>query len=58
MFWAEIYSLMFFYDFTSFFKVFIDIHKYANKMIYKSDHRKNDMCLSPNLTPILVLENK
>ena len=24
-------------------------------MIYRSDHRKKDMCLSFNLTPILVL---
>ena len=48
----------FFYDFTSFFKDFINIHKYANKMIYKSDNGKTDMCLSFNLTPILVLLDK
>ena len=35
-------------------RFYINIHKYANKIIYKSDHRKKDMCLSFNLTPILV----
>ena len=44
-----------FNDFTSFLKVFINIYKNANSMIYKSDHGKKDMCLSFNLTPILVL---
>ena len=42
---------MVFYDFTSFFKVFINIHEYANKMIYISDHRKKGLCLSFNWTP-------
>ena len=41
-----------FYDFTSFFKVFINIYEYANWMIYISDNRKKNMCLSFNLTPI------
>ena len=45
----------FYYDFIYFFKVFINIHKYANRTIYISDHRKKDMCLIFNLTPILVL---
>ena len=44
-----------FYDFTSFLKDSFDIHKYANSMNYKSDHRKKNMCLRYNLTPILVL---
>ena len=47
--------LCFFYDFTSIFKVIINIQKYANQMIYKSEHRIKDMCLTFNLTPILVL---
>ena len=41
-----------FYDITSFFKVFINIHEYANKIIYISDYIRKDMCLSFNLTPI------
>ena len=49
------YVYLCFYDFTSVFKVFINIHKCANKMIYIPDHRKKDMCLSFNLTPIVVL---
>ena len=40
------------YDFTSFFKVFINIPEYAN---YISDYRKKVMCLSFNLTPSLAL---
>ena len=32
--------LMFFYDFTSFFKVFINIHEYTNSIIYISNRRK------------------
>ena len=31
--------LCFFYDFTSFCKVFINIYKYANKMIYLSKRK-------------------
>ena len=51
----NMFIYVFFYDFTSFLKVFINIQKYANSMIYISDHRRKDMCLSFNLTPILVL---
>ena len=47
-----------FYDFYLIFKVFINIHKYANKMIYISDHRKNGLCLSFNLVPSLVFYDK
>ena len=55
VFCAEICSFMFLYDFTSFFKVFINIHKYANTISYKSDYMKKDMFLGFNLTPMLVL---
>ena len=47
--------LCFLMIFTSMFKVIINIHKYANQMIYKSYHIIKDMCLIFNLTPILVL---
>ena len=35
--------------FTSFDKVFINIHDYANLIIYISEHRKKGMFLSFNL---------
>ena len=49
---------MVFKDFYLIFKVFINIHEYANEMIYISDHRKNGMCLSFNLVPSLVVYGK
>ena len=36
------------------FKVFITIHNYTNQMICKYDHRIKNICLSFNLTPIVV----
>ena len=48
----------FFYDFNRIFKVFINIHEYANEMIYISDHTKNDLCLSFHLVPSLVFYDK
>ena len=47
-----------FYDFYLIFKVFINIHEYANGLIYISDHRKNGLCLSFNLVPSLVFYDK
>ena len=35
-----------FISFTSLFKVYINIREYVNEMIYISDHRKKDTCLS------------
>ena len=52
---VDIHLFMFFYDFTLLFKIFINIHEYANKMIYISDNRNKGMCLSFNLAPSLVL---
>ena len=48
---------MFIYGFfriLSHFKVFINIHEYANEKIYISDYKKNGMRLSFNLVPSLV----
>ena len=42
----------------SHFMVFTNIHEYANKIIYISDLRRKNMCLSFNMTPILVLYDK
>ena len=50
--------MVFFYDCYLIFKVFINIHEYANDIIYKSDHTKNDLCLSFNLVPSLVFYDK
>ena len=36
-------------------KVFINIHKYANEIIYISDYRKKGIYISFNLVPSLVL---
>ena len=44
----------FFYDFTSFRKIFININEYTLYMIYISDHRKKGTCLRLNLTPSLL----
>ena len=43
-----------FYDFYLNFKDFINIHEYANGMIYISDQTKNDLGLSFNMVPSLV----
>ena len=40
-----------FYDFTSFFKVFINIYEYANYVIYMSDYKRKGMRLIFNSTP-------
>ena len=56
--WTEICLIVVFYDFYLIFKVFINIHEYANGMIYISDHRKNGLCLSFNLVPSLVFYDK
>ena len=53
--WLKYVYLWVFITILFIFKVFINIHKYANWTIYISDHRKKDMCLIFNLTPILVL---
>ena len=45
---------MFFYDFTMFFTVCINIHEYVNYLIYISDHRKKGLCLSFNSKPSIV----
>ena len=50
--------MVFFYDCYLIFKVFINIHEYANDMIYRSDHTKNNLCLSFNLVPSLVFYDK
>ena len=50
--------MVFFYDFYLIFKGFINIHGYANGMIYISDHTKNEQCLSFNLVPSLVFYDK
>ena len=47
--------IMFFQDFSYFLRFSLLFHKHANQMIYKSDHRKIDVCLGFNLKPILVL---
>ena len=51
---------MVFYVFYLIFKVFINIHEYANGVIYMyiSDHRKNGLCLSFNLVPSFVFYDK
>ena len=49
---------MVFLGFLSHIKVFINIHEYANEMVYISDHRKNGLCLSFNLVPSLVFYDK
>ena len=49
---------MVFYDFYLFFMGFINIHEYANGIIYISDHRKHGLCLSLNLVPSLVFYDK
>ena len=50
--------VLFFYDFPLIFKVFINIHEYANKVIYISGHRMNDICLTFYLVPRLVVYDK
>ena len=45
-------------DFYLIFKVFINIHEYANKIIYKSDHMTKGQCLHFNLVPSFVLYDK
>ena len=50
--------MVFFYAFHLIFKVFINIHEYADGMIYISDRRKKSMCLSFNVVPHLVLQDK
>ena len=49
---------MVFLGFVSNFKVFVNIHEYANEMIYISNHRKNGLCLSFILVPSLVFYDK
>ena len=44
-----------FFMILPYFKVFINIHEYANYIFYISDHRKKGMCLSFNLVTRLVL---
>ena len=50
--------MVLFYDFYLIFKVFINIHEYANEIIYISDHTKNNFCLSFNLVQSLVFYDK
>ena len=52
---AEICLFIVFYDFYLFFKVFINIHEYANKIICMSEHGVKDHCLSFNLVPSLAV---
>ena len=40
------------------FKVFINIHEYANKIISIFDHGLKGLCLSFNLVPHLVAYDK
>ena len=47
-----------FCDFTSFLRFSLIFINMQNKLIYISDHRKKGICLSFNLTPILVLYDK
>ena len=54
----SVYLWCFFYDFYLILKVFINIHEYANGMIYISDHRNNGICLGFNLVPSLMFYDK
>ena len=47
--------LLCFYEFYLMLKAFINIREYAIEIIYISDHRKKDKCLSFNVLPHLVL---
>ena len=53
-----VYLRCFFMIFYLIFKVSINIHEYANGMLYISDHRKNCLCLSFNLVSSLVFYDK
>ena len=44
-----------FYDIPLIFKVFINIHEYANEVICISGHRIKDICLTFSLVPRLVV---
>ena len=50
--------MVFFYDFPLIFKVFINIHEYANKVICISGHRMKGICLTFNLVSRLVVYDK
>ena len=41
-----------------FFTVFINIHEYANYLIYILDQRKKGLCLNFNSKPSKVFEDK
>ena len=47
-----------FYDFPLIFKVFINIHEYANWVICISGHGIKGICLTFNLVPRLVVYDK
>ena len=49
---------MMFFTFSLIFKVFINIHEYAYKIICIFDHGMNGLCLSFNLVPSLVAYDK
>ena len=44
--------------FAPYFKVFINIHEHANKVICISGHRMKDICLTLNLVPRLAVYDK
>ena len=46
--------MMFFYVFSLIYKVFINIHEYANDIICIFDNGIKGLCLSFNLLPSLV----
>ena len=50
--------MFFFYDFPFIFKVFINIHDYANKVICISGHRMKGICITFYLVPRLVVYDK
>ena len=50
--------MMFFKCFSLIFKVFINIHEYANKIFCILDHEIKGLCLSFNLLPSLVAYDK
>ena len=47
-----------FYDFLLIFKVFINIHEYADYLICISCHGMKGICLAFNLVPRLVVYDK
>ena len=49
---------VFFYDFPFIFKVFINIHDNANKVICISGHRMKGICITFYLVPRLVVYDK